>query len=100
MNNEKRTRKQQKHAQHSILREDYKAQLRVLQIELVKLQRQFIHRGDKILVLLEGRDAAGKDVCIKRIVAHLSPRETRVVALGKPTERESIRRFHAIGTKV
>ena len=89
MSNEKRTRKQQKHAQHSILREDYKAQLRLLQIELVKLQRQFIHRGDKILVLLEGRDAAGKDGCIKRIVDHLSPRETRVVALGKPTERES-----------
>ncbi|MEO6958386.1 MAG: polyphosphate kinase 2, partial [Burkholderiaceae bacterium] len=67
---------------------DYKTQLRLLQIELVKLQRHFINCGDKILVLLEGRDAAGKDGSIKRIVAHLSPRETRVVALGKPSNRD------------
>ena len=67
---------------------EYKAQLRLLQIELVKLQRHFIGCGDKILVLLEGRDAAGKDGSIKRIVKHLSPRETRVVALGKPSDRD------------
>ena len=60
----------------------------MLQIELVKLQRHFIDYGDKILVVLEGRDAAGKDGIIKRIVQHLSPRETRVVALGKPSDRE------------
>ena len=58
----------------------YKEDLESLQIELVKLQRHFIGCGDKILVLLEGRDAAGKDGVIKRIVEHLSPRETRVVA--------------------
>ena len=69
-------------------RADYKAQLHSLQIELVKLQRHFIHCGDRILVLLEGRDAAGKDGSIKRIVEHLSPRETRVVALGKPSDRD------------
>ena len=68
--------------------EDYRAQLHLLQTELVKLQRHFIGCGDKILVLLEGRDAAGKDGNIKRIVEHLSPRETRVVALGKPSDRE------------
>ena len=68
---------------------DYKAALRDLQIELVKLQRHFIGCGDKILIILEGRDAAGKDGTIKRITAHLSPRETRVVALGKPSDRES-----------
>lgn len=66
----------------------YRRELRVLQIELVKLQRHFIDYGDKILVVLEGRDAAGKDGIIKRIVQHLSPRETRVVALGKPSDRE------------
>ena len=66
----------------------YKRTLRQLQIELVKLQRHFIGCNDKILVLLEGRDAAGKDGTIKRIVAHLSPRETRVVALGKPSDRD------------
>ena len=66
----------------------YKPVLRSLQIELVKLQRHFIGCEDKILLLLEGRDAAGKDGTIKRIVAHLSPRETRVVALGKPSNRD------------
>lgn len=66
----------------------YKQDLRDLQIELVKLQRHFIGCGDKILVLLEGRDAAGKDGAIKRIIEHLSPRETRVVALGPPSDRD------------
>ncbi len=66
----------------------YKHTLRQLQIELVKLQRHLIRDGDKILIIFEGRDAAGKDGCIKRIVQHLSPRETRVVALGKPSDRD------------
>ena len=66
----------------------YKHDLRSLQIELVKLQRHFIGCGDKILVVLEGRDAAGKDGAIKRVIAHLSPRETRVVALGRPSDRD------------
>ena len=72
----------------SISREEYHAELQLLQVELVKLQRHFIGCGDRILVLLEGRDSAGKDGSIKRIVEHLSPRETRVVALGKPSDRE------------
>ncbi len=72
----------------AISRKDYRSQLRVLQLEFVKLQRHSIRCGDRILVLLEGRDAAGKDGSIKRIVEHLSPRETRVVALGKPSDRE------------
>ena len=66
----------------------YKEALRELQIELVKLQRHFIGCDDKILIILEGRDAAGKDGAIKRIVEHLSPRETRVVALGTPSDRD------------
>ena len=67
---------------------EYQEALRGLQIELVKLQRHFIEYGDKILVVVECRDAAGKDGVIKRIIRHLSPRETRVVALGKPSDRE------------
>ncbi len=78
---------QDKRAKTAIPREHYKAQLHLLQVELVKLQRHFIGCGDRILVVLEGRDAAGKDGSIKRIVKHLSPRETRVVALGKPSDR-------------
>ena len=66
----------------------YKASLRTLQIELVKIQRHVIKHGHKVLVIFEGRDASGKDGTIKRIVQHLSPRETRVVALGKPSDRD------------
>jgi len=66
----------------------YKDSLHKLQVELVKLQRHFISCNEKILIIFEGRDAAGKDGAIKRIVQHLSPRETRVVALGKPSDRD------------
>jgi polyphosphate kinase len=68
--------------------DDYHDQLHALRVELVKLQRHIISSGFRILVLFEGRDAAGKDGCIKRIIKHLSPRETRVVALGKPSDQE------------
>jgi polyphosphate kinase len=61
-----------------------------LYIELVKLQKEIISSKLKVLVILEGRDAAGKDGTIKRIVKHLSPRETKVVALGKPSNRQEI----------
>jgi polyphosphate kinase len=66
----------------------YRRELHELQVELVKFQRRLIGRGERILVLLEGRDAAGKDGVIKRIVEHLSPRDTRVVALHAPSSRE------------
>tara|TARA_R110000772_G_scaffold172797_1_gene284682 strand:+ start:4007 stop:4747 length:741 start_codon:yes stop_codon:yes gene_type:complete len=67
----------------------YKKELKNLQIELVKLQKHIIRYNHRILIVIEGRDASGKDGLIKRITEHLSPRETRVVALGKPTEREN-----------
>jgi polyphosphate kinase 2 (PPK2 family) len=67
----------------------YEASLRALQIELVKVQRHVIKHGHKVLVIFEGRDAAGKDGTIKRIVEHLSPRETRVVALAEPSDRDN-----------
>lgn len=67
---------------------DYKAALRSLQIQLVTLQRHVIAHGHKVAVVFEGRDAAGKDGVIKRIIEHLSPRDIRVVALGKPSERD------------
>jgi polyphosphate kinase 2 len=70
-------------------RKDYERELYDLWVELVKLQRHNIASQRGILVLFEGRDAAGKDGTIKRIVAHLSPRETRVVALGKPSDRDT-----------
>jgi polyphosphate kinase 2 len=67
----------------------YRASLRKLQIELVKLQRHVIRFDHRLLIIVEGRDAAGKDGVIKRVVEHLSPRETRVVALGKPSDRDT-----------
>ena len=68
--------------------EGYKQTLHSLQVELVKLQRHLIKNDLRILILLEGRDASGKDSVIKRLTAHLSPRDTRVVALGKPSDRD------------
>jgi polyphosphate kinase 2 len=72
----------------TISKKTYEEMLYRLQVELVKLQRHFIQCDDKILIIFEGRDAAGKDGTIKRITEHLSPRETRVVALGKPSDRD------------
>jgi polyphosphate kinase 2 len=66
----------------------YRKSLHLLQIELVKFQRHLIAEGVRILVLFEGRDTAGKDGMIKHIIEHLSPRDTRVVALGPPSDRE------------
>lgn len=74
---------------HKKHRQDYKETLRRLQVELVKLQSHIIKSNDKILIIFEGRDAGGKDGAIKRIIQHLSPRETRVVALGKPSDRDA-----------
>jgi polyphosphate kinase 2 len=67
---------------------DYAHELRRLQIELVKLHRHVIATNRKVLIILEGRDAAGKDGTLKRIAEHLSPREVRVVAPGKPSDIE------------
>ncbi|MBD3317315.1 MAG: polyphosphate kinase 2, partial [Chitinivibrionales bacterium] len=66
----------------------YKRELRRLQIELVKLQEWIKARGLKVVVVFEGRDAAGKGGVIKRITQSLNPRICRVIALGTPTERE------------
>jgi polyphosphate kinase 2 len=63
-------------------------ELEALQVALVRFQQHAIETGERDLVIFEGRDTAGKDGAIKRIVEHLSIRATRVVALPKPTERE------------
>ena len=67
---------------------EYGHELRRLQIELVKLQEWIRHEGLRVVVLFEGRDAAGKGGTIKRITETLNPRVCRVVALTTPTERE------------
>jgi polyphosphate kinase 2 len=71
-----------------ISNELYEKELARLQIELVKLQEWIKHKGLRVVVLFEGRDAAGKGGAIKRITESLSPRVCRVVALPAPTDRE------------
>jgi polyphosphate kinase 2 len=68
--------------------ETYNSELRRLQVELVKLQEWIKAKGLKVVVIFEGRDAAGKGGVIKRITQSLNPRVCRVVALGTPTEKE------------
>jgi polyphosphate kinase 2 len=69
-------------------KKEYESELGRLQIELVKLQDWIKHEGLKVVVIFEGRDAAGKGGVIKRITERVSPRICRVVALPAPTERE------------
>jgi polyphosphate kinase 2 len=88
--------------------EDYELQLRELQIGLVRYQKWAMKSGAKALVILEGRDGAGKDGTIARIIQHLAPRNTRAVSLPKPSDRERsewyfqryIRRLPAAGELV
>ncbi len=68
---------------------EYETELKALQIELMKLQLHIKATGMRVLVIFEGRDAAGKGGTIKRITEFLNPRTTRVVALSKPNETEA-----------
>ena len=74
-------------------RAQYDLEKRLLQIELLKLQVWIKATGRRLVVLFEGRDAAGKGGTIKRFTEHLNPRGARVVALEKPSERESTQWF-------
>ena len=67
---------------------NYEAKLKKLQEELIKLQQWVENEGEKLVVIFEGRDAAGKGGAIRRITQHLNPREFNVVALPKPTPEE------------
>ncbi|MEP0201632.1 MAG: polyphosphate kinase 2 [Halioglobus sp.] len=68
--------------------QEYEQTKRALQVELLKVQRWVKETGQKVMVLFEGRDAAGKGGTIKRFMEHLNPRGARVVALEKPTDLE------------
>src|SRR6056297_833555 len=72
----------------TIKKKVYEKELRKLQIELVKLQRWVKEKGLKVVVIFEGRDAAGKGGVIKRITEKMNPRICRVVALGVPADKE------------
>src|SRR3954470_17175666 len=71
-----------------VRRKIYDAELLRLQGELLKLQRWVRAEGRRLVVIFEGRDAAGKGGAIKRVTEHMNPRFARITALGVPTERE------------
>ena len=79
---------QEKSKPKKIKQKVYEKELKRLQIELVKLQEWVKHKGLRVVVVFEGRDAAGKGGAIQRIAECLNPRVCRIAALGKPTERE------------
>lgn len=94
---DKRAKKEQKRLEKSdsaqnakppLSKKEYEAELKRLQIELVKLQYWVKAKGLKVVLIFEGRDAAGKGGTIKRITEGLNPRGCRVVALGTPSDRE------------
>ena len=74
---------------------EYEKEMFKLQTELVKLQEWVKATGARIVIIFEGRDAAGKGGTIKRIAERVSPRVFRVVALPSPTERQKIADLHA-----
>ena len=74
-------------------RKGYEAEMEKLQMELVRLQEWVKHSGEKIIIIFEGRDAAGKGGVIKRITERVSPRIYRVVALPAPSDREKSQMF-------
>jgi len=80
----------ERHIPHDerLAKKPYKRQLHSLQVELLKLQRHVKHHDERIVIVFEGRDAAGKGGSIKRFRQHLNPRGGRVVALSKPTDAE------------
>ena len=83
----------QTEAPTSLTKKDYERELYKLQVELVKLQEWVKKTGAKIIVIFEGRDAAGKGGVIKRITERVSPRVFRLVALPAPTEREKTQMY-------
>ena len=82
---------------HKMDRSLYESELLRLQAELVEMQEWVKSTGARVVVVFEGRDAAGKGGAIKRITEYLNPRIARVVALPAPTEREQTQWYFQIG---
>lgn len=89
MANTKKSKSEGTKAEKSKMSEaEFLAALTPLQVQLVTTQQWLMETGQKVLIIFEGRDAAGKDGTIKRMTEHMSARNTRVVALPKPSDRE------------
>ncbi|MFD1713697.1 polyphosphate kinase 2 [Amnibacterium flavum] len=83
-----KSHKSKKHQPARMPKAAYEAELERLQIELVRMQQWIVDTGARVVVVFEGRDAAGKGGAIKRVMQYLNPRSARVVALPTPSERE------------
>lgn len=92
MSESKKAEKKQRKGMIQIWRKkrniEYEKELKILQIELLKFQKYVKNNGLRVLMIFEGRDAAGKGGTIKRIIEHLNPRGARIVALEKPDDTE------------
>lgn len=92
MSESKKVEKKQRKGMIQIWRKkrniEYEKELKILQIELLKFQKYVKNNGLRVLMIFEGRDAAGKGGTIKRIIEHLNPRGARIVALEKPDDTE------------
>src|ERR1700747_165150 len=82
------SKQQQEGAGLNMKRKTYEKELRKLQTELCRLQDWVVHKGLRVIVVFEGRDAAGKGGTIKAIMERVSPRVFRLVALPAPSDRE------------
>ena len=89
----RKTENREAGAPKKLSRTEFEQTLSKLQVELVKLQNWVKHKGLRVVVIFEGRDAAGKGGAIKRITERVSPRVFRVVALPAPNERENLLRY-------
>ena len=93
MKKKKKKQDKDEHASGKVGRKFYESELARMQVELSKLQEWVIDQGKKVVVIFEGRDAAGKGGTISRITTRLNPRVCRVAALAKPTDREQTQWF-------
>ena len=94
INNYKKSKKENKPASKAINRRKEDQELKPYQAELIKLQRHLEETNQKMIILFEGRDAAGKGGTIRRVTRYMNEKHYRVVALGKPTEEQKTQWFY------
>jgi polyphosphate kinase 2 (PPK2 family) len=94
INTFKESKKQQKDEKKAIKKHNEEKELKPFQAELIKLQRHIEDNNQKMIILFEGRDAAGKGGTIRRVTRYMNEKHYRVVALGKPTEEQRTQWFY------
>jgi len=90
----KRAKKQKKNKKKAVLKREEEQELKPYQAELIKLQKHLEDTGKKMIILFEGRDAAGKGGTIRRVTRYMNEKHYRLVALGKPTQEQKTQWFY------